>query len=160
MKSNGHGIELLRHTLATLAYRFQKAVTDSPPGFEHFQAGNGVRNPLEIVRHMTHDLLYVIMQLNEGRVERIPTPDPIDWQGEISRFHNTLARIDALLLSFKRDSLADLKLLLQGPLSDVMTHIGQIAMIRRLAGSPVKGESFMRARIITGGVSDKQDVQD
>ncbi|NIR48675.1 hypothetical protein GWO43_09580 [candidate division KSB1 bacterium] len=144
---------MIRHFLATLAYRFQKAVRDAPPEFGDFHAGHGVRTPAEIVRHMSHDLMYVLRYLIEMEVT---SPQPLDWDGEITRFHDLLGQIDEYLAKHTQPEGTTLEELLQGPLSDVMTHIGQIAMLRRMAGSPIRGESFRVADIAVGRVGPDQ----
>lgn len=146
--------DLIRHYLATLAYRFQKAVRGAPLEFADFDAGSGVRTPRELIRHMTHVLRYLQSEFEAGESTK---PDPLAWQGEITRFHNILEKLDANLADSKTDlQKAVFQKWLQGPLSDVMTHIGQIAMLRRLAGFPVEGESFRAADIQTGRVGPDQ----
>jgi hypothetical protein len=147
--------QLLRHLLATLAYRFQKCIQGAPEGFGTFQAGADVRSPAEIVNHMTHLFYYVESVLKDQ--ERRPAPESPDMSGEVVQFHDGLKLIDDLLVEMTIPP-ATACMLLQGPLSDAMTHVGQLAMLRRLAGKSIPGESFVRARIHIGQVSSDQPL--
>ena len=137
--------KLLNHFLAALAYRTQKALRDAPADFGSFRAGDGVRTPAELVRHMTSVLGYARTHFIGGRF----WPEPLEsLQEEIDRFHEMLG----LLAQHLRDGdpLADgmsEERLLQGPFSDAMTHAGQLALLRRLAGAPVPPENFIVAEI-------------
>jgi hypothetical protein len=135
---------LLRHFLAAIAYRTQKALRGAPESFGSFEAGQQVRTPAELVRHMTSVLGYARTCFEGGRY--LPEPLP-DLDAEVTRFH-------ALLEDLSRHLAAGTELrgiteeqLLQGPLSDAMTHVGQLAVLRRLAGSPVPPESFVEAAV-------------
>ena len=136
---------LLHHFLAVLAYRTQKALRDAPPEFGSFQAGNDVRTPAQLVCHMTSVLGYARTFFVGGRYWPEPLPSLAD---EIARFHEMVAdlagHIDAGTPLIKDTTEEQL---LQGPLSDAMTHAGQLAMLRRLAGIPVAPENFVRASI-------------
>ena len=137
--------KLLNHFLAALAYRTQKALRDAPEDFGSFRAGDGVRTPAELVRHMTSVLGYARTHFIGGRY----WPEPLEsLQEEIDRFHEVLG----LLAQHLRDGdpLAEgmsEERLLQGPFSDAMTHAGQLALLRRLAGAPVPPENFIVAEI-------------
>jgi hypothetical protein len=136
--------QLLRHFLAALAYRTQKAVRDAPAGFGDFDAGSGTRTPKELVRHMSGVIGYATTFF-EGGVYR---PDPMETlDEEVDRFHGALARLSARLDAGVEPIGLTPQQLLQGPLSDAMTHAGQIAMLRRMAGSPVASENFIFADI-------------
>jgi hypothetical protein len=135
---------MLRHFLAALAYRTQKALRDAPAGFGDFVAGERTRTPGELVRHMTSVLGYARTYFVGGRYwpEPLPTLDE-----EIARFH---AMIGTLSEHLERgDPMIGIapEQLLQGPFSDAMTHAGQLAMLRRLAGAPVPPENFIVADI-------------
>lgn len=135
---------LLQHFLAALAYRTQKALRGAPARFADFRAGPTVRTPYELLWHMTGVIGYARTMIHGGEFipPRLPTLD-----AEIDRFHATLQAL--------RDDLADDSLearisdeqFLQGPLADAMTHAGQLAMLRRLAGSPVAPENFIFAHV-------------
>jgi hypothetical protein len=137
--------KLLTHFLAALAYRTQKALRDAPADFGLFRAGDGVRTPAELVLHMTSVLGYARTHFIGGRY----WPEPLEsLQEEIDRFHEMLG----LLAQHLRDGdpLAEgmsEERLLQGPFSDAMTHAGQLALLRRLAGAPVPPENFIVAEI-------------
>lgn len=136
---------LLRHFLAALAYRTQKALRDAPPDFGEFNSGNDVRTPKELVRHMTSVLGYARTYFVGGQYRPAPLPS---LNEEVARFHEILESLASHIGS--SDPLLDqttAERLLQGPLSDAMTHAGQLAMLRRLAGNPVPPENFIVADI-------------
>ncbi len=136
---------LLRHFLAALAYRTNKALQEAPAGFGDFLVAPGMRTPAEIVRHMTG-------VLGAARAAFIGRREPVDplpaLEAEARRFRE---RLEALSADFASDAElsedTSMEQLLQGPLADAMTHAGQLAMLRRLAGSPIAAENFMRADI-------------
>ena len=134
---------LLRHFLAATAYRTQKALRGAPPGYADFRAAPGVRTPHELLRHMSDVLGYARTFFTGGtwRAETLPT-----FADEIQRFHEILEDLGRTIdeSAFRSVSAARL---LQGPLSDIMTHAGQLAMLRRLAGSPVPPEDFVMADV-------------
>ena len=135
---------MLRHFLAALAYRTQKALRDAPGDFADFDAGNNVRTPKELVRHMTSVLGHARTFFRGGRHR----PEPLKTlEEEVGRFHAMLGDLVDHLEN--DDPLSDVtpERLLQGPLSDAMTHSGQLAMLRRLHGSPVPPENFVSADI-------------
>jgi hypothetical protein len=135
---------MLRHFLAALAYRTQKALRDAPEGFGDFQAGERTRTPRDLVRHMTSVLGYARTYFVGGRYWPEPLPT---LNEEIERFH---AVIGTLAEHLERgDPLFGVapEQLLQGPFADAMTHAGQLAMLRRLAGVPVPPENFIVADI-------------
>jgi hypothetical protein len=135
---------MLRHFLAALAYRTQKALRDAPATFETFDAGNRVRCPRELVRHMTSVLGYARTFFVGGTYDPVPLATLDD---EVRRFHDMLAELDRLVSSPAPLRGITEAQLLQGPFSDAMTHAGQLAMLRRLAGSPVPPENFVVAAI-------------
>ena len=153
--SKNNEVELLRHYLATLAYRTQKAISNLPANFANFQIGKRVRTPVQILNHMSRLLLLVKAHLLSQKFEK---PQTLNWDDEINHFHNILKEIDHLLTHNYKQDLKELKKLLQGPLSDTMTHIGQLAMLRRLAGSPIKGANYMKAKIEIGKVGKEQSL--
>ena len=136
---------LLRHFLAALAYRTQKALRDAPAEFGTFRAAIGVRTPAELLRHMTSVLGYARTFFIGGHYR----PDPLPrLKDEILRFHEMLEDLSKHIESgapLLQEMSAER--LLQGPFSDAMTHAGQLAMLRRLAGSPVPPENFIVADI-------------
>jgi len=138
---------LLRHFLATLAYRTQKAIRGAPPDYWFFEAGHEVRTPKVLLEHMTSVLGHARCRFRGGEW----WPDPLDTpEEEIIRFHDMLQDLsDHLEVG---DALVDTTpyRLLQGPFSDAMTHAGQLAMLRRLHGVPVPPEDFIHAEIDPG----------
>ncbi|HMF54981.1 MAG TPA: hypothetical protein VK619_01360 [Pyrinomonadaceae bacterium] len=137
--------ELLRHFLAALAYRTQKALRDAPAEFGAFRATDGVRTPAELVRHMTSVLGYARTFFVGGKYR----PDPLpSLKEETVRFHRMIEEL-ARHLKTGTPLLQGMSVerLLQGPFSDAMTHAGQLAMLRRLAGFPVPPENFILADI-------------
>lgn len=137
--------KLLRHFLAALAYRTQKALRDAPAEFGSFRGGAGVRTPCELVCHMTSVLGYARTFLVGGNYRPAPLPSLSD---ELQRFHEMLEDLGARLET-DQPLLQGMtaERLLQGPFSDAMTHAGQLALLRRLAGKPVAPENFIVADI-------------
>ncbi len=144
---------LLRHQLATLAYRAQKAVRDAPPGFGEFVAGSGVRTPHQLVNHMAN-LIWYTTQALRGEVA-VSVNEVADFSEEIGRFHELLGELSVVLAESSLDRGLDERLL-QGPLSDAMTHVGQLALLRRLAGAPIAAEDFFSAPIRQADVTAQQ----
>lgn len=136
--------DLLRHFLAALAYRTQKALRDAPESFADFYAGEGVRTPKDLLRHMTSVLGYARTFLIGGTYKADPLPD---MQSEIARFHAMLEDLGTRLAAGETFAGTTPESILQGPFSDAMTHAGQLAMLRRLSGSPVPPENFVKADI-------------
>ena len=145
--------KLLRHTLATLAYRGGKAVRNAPSGFSEFQAGEGVRTPGQILAHLG-DLLDWAFSIAMGQ-QKWHDSKPLPWEQDVERFFAALKKLDDFLAS-REPVQAPLEKLFQGPIADALTHVGQIAILRRLAGGPVKGESFYAAEIEVGRVGADQ----
>ena len=135
---------LLKHFLATVAYRTQKALRGAPDSFADFRAGVNLRTPHEIIWHMTGVLGYARTFFQAG----VWQPDRLeDFGDEICRFHLVLADLGGLLERETPRNGISAEQLLQGPLADAMTHVDQLAMLRRLAGSPVPSENFVFATI-------------
>jgi len=147
--------EFLRHTLATIAYRGGKAVRGAPASFATFLPGPSSRTPVEILSHVG-DLFDWGLSLVSGE-ERWQSSTPHEWDNEVSRFFDTLARLDAYLASDASVECSPEKVF-QGPIADALTHVGQIAMLRRLAGAAMRGENYFRADIAVGRVGADQTV--
>ncbi|HTV00049.1 MAG TPA: hypothetical protein VMF13_05905 [Luteitalea sp.] len=146
---------LLRHYLAVLAYRTQKAVRDAPTSFGSFEAGAQVRTPAALVRHMAVVLDFARSCYAGGR----ETMEPLaDLAAELTRFHRVLEDLSAHLATDAQPSRLTEAQLLQGPFADAMTHAGQLALLRRLAGAPVRPESFVEAAIDVTNVSETQPL--
>jgi hypothetical protein len=144
--------DLLRHFLATLAYRCRKVILGAPQNFGDFDAGHGVRKPSEILFHMSGVLLHVHSFLAPQESPRMPLGIG-SWEEEVGRFFRVLSELDKSLESGMQWSRRTEEQILQGPLADAMTHIGQLAMLRRIASSPIPKESFDEAAICLGDVS-------
>lgn len=144
---------MLRHFLATLAYRTQKALAGAPADFASFNAGSETRSPHELICHMRSVLGYARTFLIGGSYPR-PTPD--DFARDIDAFHEMLADLSGRLERGEPFSGITEEQLLQGPFADAMTHVGQIAMLRRLHGSPIPPENFIVADIEAENVTSAQ----
>jgi len=144
--------EMLRHCLATVAYRGNKALREAPPGFSSVRPGPGSRSAGEILAHMA-DLLDWGASIARG-AQTWENSTPQEWSADVARFFKGLAAFDEALAS--DTSAGSDKELFQGPIADLLTHIGQIGMLRRLAGSPVKAENYAAAAITAGRVGADQ----
>ena len=145
--------ELLRHTLAVVAYRGAKALRGAPSDFATLKAGTSTREPLEILAHI-NDLYDWALWMAKGEWTW-NNSKPGTWEQEVARFHAGLAAFDAYLASDAPLG-NSAEILIAGPIADSLTHIGQINMLRRIGGSPVKGESYAKAEIVAGRVGPEQ----
>jgi len=146
---------LLRHTLATLAYRLGKVLRDVPADFGSFQPGSGVKTPVEILSHIG-DLMDWALTLVEGR-QAWHDAEPLPWPDAVARFYRSLAALDACVAE-KGAGATTVEKLFQGPIADALTHTGQIAILRRMAGCPVKGENYAVAEIVAGRTGPEQSA--
>jgi hypothetical protein len=153
MSSADTSRQMLRHTVATLAYRAGKALRDAPESFAQFSSGDKGRTPARILAHMG-DLLDWALSLAKDKQEWHDST-PLPWPQEVERFFKALRAFDDYLAS-------DLQLgappekLFQGAIADALTHTGQINMLRRMAGCPIRGENYYRADIVAGRVGPDQ----
>jgi hypothetical protein len=147
--------ELLRHALATVAYRTSKAVRNAPAGFADFHAGEGVRTPAQILAHIG-DLFDWALSIAKGK-QAWRDSKPLPGEKEVERFFAALKSLDDFLAS-NAPVEAPLEKLFQGPIADALTHVGQLAILRRLARAPVKGESYYAAEIVAGRVGTEQSA--
>jgi hypothetical protein len=146
---------MLQHTLATLAYRGGKVVRGVPDRFGDFKTEAAIRTPGQILAHIG-DLLDWALALADGQhVWNDSAPAP--WPEEVDRFFRALARLDARLAADAPLGFSE-KQLLQGPIADALTHVGQIAMLRRMFGAPVRGENYLKADIVAGRVGPEQSA--
>lgn len=143
----------LRHTVATLAYRCGKAVRGAPPTFAEFKAGPTTRTPIEILAHIG-DLLDWALSQAQGK-EKWPDAVQLPWNREVERLHASLKAFDDYLAS-DEPLHKPAERMFQGAIADSLTHTGQITMLRRLAGSHVRGENYSRADIQIGRVGAMQ----
>jgi hypothetical protein len=145
--------ELLRHTLATVAYRAAKATRNAPADFADFHAAVDVRTPIQIVAHMA-DLYDWALSLAKGKWDYNQST-PESWDREVARFHAALSALDDYLASDAPLG-HSIEKLFQGPVADSLTHVGQIAILRRLADSPIRAESYARSDIVAGRLGPDQ----
>lgn len=147
--------DLLRHSVAVVAYRGGKALHGAPASFANFKQGTTTRTPVHILAHI-NDLYDWALSLAKGH-ERWRDSTPGVWDAEVARFFVALKAFDDHLASAAPIAMPAPQLL-QGPVADSLTHIGQLTMLRRLAGSPVKGENYSRAEIVAGRVGPAQSA--
>ena len=111
--------------------------------------GPSARRPVQIVAHMA-DLMSWAVSLAQGEyVWKAEGGE--DWDVEVARFFDKLGALDRELEARELPRDAAEKLI-QGPLADALTHVGQLAMLRGISGSPVRPESYARAEIVAGRV--------
>jgi hypothetical protein len=152
-KSSGTGRELLRHAVATIAYRGGKAIRGAPDGFANFRAGDTSRTPGQLLAHLG-DLFDWALSMSKG-AGKWHSSDPLPWDKDSERFFATLEAFDSCLAS-KAPLACPVERLFQGPVADALTHVGQIAMLRRLAGTPMRSENYFQAEIVAGRAGTKQ----
>lgn len=145
--------QLLRHTLATVAYRGGKALRGAPESFAQFAVGEKPRTPAQILAHIG-DLFDWALSIARGE-QSWKDAKPLPWNEEVERFFVALKKFDDFVASGE-PLRAPPEGLFQGPIADALTHVGQIAMLRRLAGCPIKGENYFKAEIVTGRVGCEQ----
>ena len=149
------GRPMLRHAVATLAYRGAKALRGAPEGFAEFRIAAETRTPGQILAHIG-DLLDWALNLSTGKQEWHASPD-VPWNQGVERFFAALKALDDSLAS-SRPLAVPADNLFQGPIADALTHVGQITMLRRLAGSPVRAENYFKAAIAAGRVGADQQA--
>jgi hypothetical protein len=143
----------LRQLAATLAYRASKVLRDVPPSFSSFTCGDSTRTPVRIVAHMG-DLMAWGVTIADGDI-KWNAGGSDDWDREVARFFEGLAALDRAL-SAESPFKGSVDKLIQGPLADALTHVGQLALLRGMAGFPIKPESYARADIVIGRVGREQ----
>jgi hypothetical protein len=146
-------VEMLRHTVATLAYRGGKALRGAPEGFENFRASEGTRTPGQILAHLGDLFEWALSLANDQ--QRWQDSPVLSWADGSARFFAALGAFDARLASGEALG-CSAERLFQGPVADALTHVGQIAMLRRMAGAPMKGENYFVATIAVGSVGAEQ----
>jgi hypothetical protein len=144
---------LLRHTLATLAYRGGKALRGAPEEFSGYRASETTRTPGQILAHIG-DLLDWALSIAKGK-QIWQDSTSRSWEEDSRRFFAALEALDAYLASDQPLGAPEEKLF-QGPIADALTHVGQIAILRRMAGAPVRSENYFRADIVVGRVGPEQ----
>jgi hypothetical protein len=138
----------LRQLAATLAYRAAKVLRDAPPSFATYTSGDSTRTPIRIVAHMGDLMAWGVSMASGGYEWQAAGGD--DWNTEVTRFFDGLAALDAALAADGFNGSVDK--LIQGPLADALTHVGQLSMLRGMAGVPVRPESYAKAAITVGRV--------
>ena len=146
---------LLRHTVATLAYRAEKALRHAPEGFAEFRVSAASRTPLELVGHLA-DLMEWATRMAQGEYRWAPGP-AADWQAACDRFFDGLRTLDDAVQSSTFDPYPP-GTIFQGPIADALTHVGQLAFLRGAFGTPVRPESYARAEIEVGRVGREQSA--
>lgn len=147
--------EFLRHAVATVAYRGGKALRGAPASFAGFGGEESPRTPAKILAHIGDLFDWVLTQARGAEAWHDSTP--LAWDREVARFFDTLARFDAYLAS-DAPLAASPERLFQGAIADALTHVGQLAMLRRMSGAPIRGENYSRAVITAGRVGADQEA--
>jgi len=145
----------LRQMAATLAYRAAKVLRDAPPDFAHKSFGDATRQPVRIVAHMGDLMSWGVSMAGGGKEWKPAGGD--DWKTEVERFFVGLAALDAVLAA-DGEFRGSVDKLIQGPIADALTHVGQLAMLRGMAGAPVRPESYAKAAITAGRVGLDQEA--
>ncbi len=148
--------EFLRHTIATLAYRGGKILRDVPINFSSFRAGEATRTPAQILAHVGDLLDWALSQATGN--ERWDDATPLPWEQEVARFYAALNALDRYLASDAALG-RSCEQMFQGAVADALAHVGQLAMLRRLAGQPVRGENYAVAEIECGRVGPQQSAK-
>ena len=143
--------EMLRHMVATVAYRGGLAITDAPPDFATFRAHETTRTPGELLAHIG-DLLQGSHYLLKGEMVYL-TSEPVPWNEGVARFFSAVNQLDSFLAS-EAPLACPVEKLIQGPVGDALTHVGQIVMLRRMAGKPIRPGSYFTAEIVAGEVNE------
>jgi hypothetical protein len=143
----------LRHAVATVAYRGGKAVRGAPASFAKFASGDPPKTPEQILAHIG-DLFEWALSIAVG-AQKWNNSTPLAWDDEVARFFDTVKRFDDYLASDAPLG-SEPERLFQGAIADALTHVGQLAMLRRLAGSPIKAENYYQADIVAGRVGSEQ----
>jgi len=142
--------EVLRHLVATVAYRGGLAVTDAPEGFAAFRADETTRTPGQILAHIG-DLLEGSLHVVKGNMIYLES-EPLPWREEITRFFSAVKELDSYLAS-DAPLACPVEKLVQGPIGDALTHVGQIVMLRRMAGCPIRAPGYFSVEIVAGEIT-------
>ena len=144
---------VVRHLVATLAYRAAKVLRDAPPEFADAAVGPATRRPVQIVAHMGDLMAWGVTLARGESVWKAGGSD--DWHAEVVRFFDGLSALDRELAG-DAPFTGSIEKLIQGPLADALTHVGQLAMLRGMTGAPIRPESYARAEIVAGRVGREQ----
>jgi len=149
--------EVLRHLVATVAYRGGIAISSAPENFAVFRVDEKTaRTPGELLAHIG-DLLEGSLFLVQGELRYLMS-SPLAWNEGVSRFFSAVKAFDSYLAS-DAPLACPVEKLIQGPIGDALTHVGQIVMLRRLAGKPVQAESYFTAEIVAGDVTEESFIK-
>ncbi|HEX8738311.1 MAG TPA: hypothetical protein VF721_23450 [Pyrinomonadaceae bacterium] len=143
--------ELLRHLTAALVFRAKIAILDAPDDFAAFRIDENIRTPAELLAHLG-DLLEGSLHLMKGNLVYLNSA-PLAWKQEITRFVSAAKEFDAYLASDAPLG-QPVEKIMQGPVADALTHVGQIVMLRRAAKSPVRVEGYFTAEIVAGEINE------
>lgn len=146
---------LLRHTVATLAYRAQKALHGVPPEFANYRLAAASRTPFEILSHLG-DLVEWAERMARGEYRWAPAASA-DWDAASDRFFHGLLALDTAISASPLTEYSA-EMIFQGPIADALTHVGQLSMLRGVMGAPVRPESYARADIHVGRVGTEQSA--
>jgi hypothetical protein len=146
---------LLRHMVATVAYRGGKAVRGAPASFAAFKPDRSLRTPAVILAHIGDLFDWALSQARGAEAWHDSTP--ADWDREVDRLFEVLERFDAYLASDAPLAVSAEKLF-QGAIADALTHVGQLTMLRRLAGAPIRSENYSQADIVAGRAGSDQSA--
>jgi hypothetical protein len=144
---------MLRHIIASLAYRAAKTLREAPTTFAAYRLDEKSRTSVELLAHMG-DLFDWSLSMVRGQ-NIWHESNPLEWDREVDRFHDSLKKFDEYLASDAAIA-CSLDRLFQGPFADAFTHVGQLAMMRRLSGAPIIGENYFKADIVIGRVGLEQ----
>lgn len=144
--------ELFRHVVATLAYRGGLAISDAPENFSLFRVNETTRTPGEILAHIC-DLLEGSLYLVRGEMVYLASV-PLSWEEEVARFFSGVKEFDSYLASGAQLA-CQMEKLIQGPIGDALTHVGQLVMLRRMAGKPIRVEAYFTAEIVAGEITEE-----
>src|SRR6267142_1626399 len=145
--------EMLRHTVATIAYRGAKAVRGAHDSFASFKASETTRTPAQILAHIGDLLDWALSIAKDAEIWHNSTPLP--WNQESERFHTALTSLDEYLAANSQLG-GTCERLFQGAIADSLTHVGQLTMLRRMAGAPIRSENYSLAQIEAGCVGAEQ----
>ena len=145
----GLDLHFIRHLVATVAYRTTKVIENVPPDYPTFSIGEGVRTPIETLHHISNVLEMANAAFQEGSSTVVEMQS---WEAEVARFYDVLKRLDEALAMDAKPRTMSWEQIVQGPLADALTHVGQLATLRRLAGNPVARESYIRANVTVGQI--------
>lgn len=119
--------EMLRHMVATIAYRGGKAIRGAPEGFGSVSVGEGSRSAVEILAHIG-DLFDWARALADGEHRWAESTD-LDWDTQVERFYSGLSEVDTRIAS-------------EEPLG---------------REAPVRGENYFKAEVERGRVGRDQN---